>query len=85
MLIEKTDNYVVFQSFASRTENEYEVYDLNENMLGYFVERSDNDYEVYSLDCAEFGYISHEEFNQIDYVDDFADAVNLIVSSAYAE
>ena len=85
MIIEKTDNYVVLQSYASRTENEFEVYDLNENMLGYFVGRSDNDYEVYSLDCTEFGDISHEEFNQIDYVDDFADAVNLIVRTAHAE
>ena len=84
MLIEKTDKYVVLQSYASRTENEFEVYDLNENMLGYFVERSENDFEVYSLECTEFGNISHEEFNQIDYVNDFADAVNLIVRTAYA-
>ena len=85
MLIEKTDNYVVLQSFASRTENEYEVYDLNENMLGYFVECSDNDYEVYTLECTEYGDISHEEYNQIDNVNNFADAVNLIVSNAYVE
>jgi hypothetical protein len=84
MLIEKTDKYVVLQSYASRTENEFEVYDLNENMLGYFVERSKSDFEVYSLECTEFGNISHEEFNQIDYVNDFADAVNLIVRTAYA-
>jgi len=78
--VEKTDKYYVVHSYASRTENEFEVYDNNDNMLGYFVERSENDYEVYSLECSEFGDIMHEDFNQIDYADDFADAVNKIVS-----
>jgi methenyltetrahydromethanopterin cyclohydrolase len=80
MLIEKERQYIVLQSYASRTENEYEVYDLYANRVGYFVER-DNQYEVYhSYECTQYGDISHEEYNQIDYVDNFDAAVHMITS-----
>lgn len=72
MIIEKTENYIVIQSYASRTENEFEVYDLNENLLGYFVERFE-EFEVYHSK-------DDDDFTQIDYCTDFADAVNMIVS-----
>jgi hypothetical protein len=80
MLIEKERHYKVLQSYASRTENEFEVYDFNDNRVGYFVER-DNQYEVYhSYECTQYGDISHEEYNQIDYVDNFDAAVYMITS-----
>ena len=81
MLIEQQRHYKVIQSYASRTENEYEVHDFNDNPVGYFVERSDNDYEVYhSLKCTQYGDISHEEYTCIDYVDNFDAAVQMIVN-----
>jgi len=84
MIIEKTEKYTVLQSYASRSENEYEVYDNLENPLGNYVERFDEDnnpeYEVYALITEEFGDITHFELESIDYFDEFADAVNFLVS-----
>jgi hypothetical protein len=80
MLIAKERQYKVIQSYASRTENEYEVYDFNDIRVGYFIER-DNQYEVYhSYECTQYGDISHEEYNSIDYVDNFDAAVYMITS-----
>jgi len=88
MLIEKTDNYVVLQSYASRDQNEFEVYDLNDNPLGYFIETfnkfSESQYEVYTLESTQFGDISHEEYIKVGDTTSFADAINFIVSTVYA-
>ena len=73
MLIEKERQYKVIQSYASRTENEYEVYDFNDNRVGYFVER-DNQFEVYHNADSDF-----EDYNSIDYTDNYNDAVNMII------
>ena len=73
MLIEKERHYKVLQSFASRTENEFEVYDFNDNRVGYFVER-DNQFEVYHNADSDF-----EDYNSIDYTDNYNDAVNMII------
>jgi len=76
----KTDNYYVVQSYASRDENQYEVYDSNDNPLGYFVESfnefNESQYEIYSLESTEFGDISHEEYNRIDYTNSFQSAIS---------
>ena len=73
MLIEKERHYKVLQSYASRTENEFEVYDFNDNRVGYFVER-DNQFEVYHNADSDF-----EDYNSIDYTDNYNDAVNMII------
>ena len=74
MLIEKERHYKVLQSYASRTENEFEVYDFNDNRVGYFVER-DNQYEVYHNADSAF-----EDYTSIDYADDYDEALYLITS-----
>jgi len=74
MLIEKERQYKVIQSYASRTENEYEVYDFNDNRVGYFVER-DNQYEVYHNADSDFS-----DYTSIDYTDNYNDAVYMITS-----
>jgi hypothetical protein len=74
MLIEKERQYKVIQSYASRTENEYEVYDFNDNRVGYFVER-DNQYEVYHNADSDY-----EDYTSIDYTDNYNDAVHMITS-----
>jgi len=55
----KTADYYVVQSYASREQNEFEVYDSNDNPLGYFVESfnefNESQYEIYSLESTEFG------------------------------
>ena len=73
MLIEKERHYKVLQSYASRTENEFEVYDFNDNRVGYFVER-DNQFEVYHNADSDF-----EDYNSIDYTDNYNDALNMII------
>jgi hypothetical protein len=73
MLIEKERHYKVLQSYASRTENEFEVYDFNDNRVGYFVER-DNQYEVYHNADNDF-----EDYTSIDYTDNYNDAVHMII------
>ena len=82
----KTENYYVVQSYASRDENQFEVYDSNDNPLGYFVERfnefAESQYEVYTLESTEFGDITHEEYNRIDYSTSFKDAVDIIRTNA---
>lgn len=74
MLIAKERQYKVIQSYASRTENEYEVYDFNDNRVGYFVER-DNQYEVYHNANSDF-----DDYTSIDYTDNFDAAVHMITS-----
>jgi len=75
MLIEKERQYKVIQSYASRTEkNEFEVYDFNDNRVGYFVER-DNQYEVYHNADSDY-----EDYTSIDYTDNYNDAVYMITS-----
>ena len=74
MLIAKERHYKVLQSYASRTENEYEVYDFNDNRVGYFVER-DNQYEVYHNADSDY-----EDYTSIDYTDNYNDAVYMITS-----
>ena len=74
MLIEKERQYKVIQSYASRTENEFEVYDFNDNRVGYFVER-DNQYEVYHNADSDF-----EDYTSIDYTDNYNDALYMITS-----
>jgi hypothetical protein len=74
MLIEKERHYKVLQSYASRTENEFEIYDFNDNRVGYFVER-DNQYEVYHNADSDY-----EDYTSIDYVDNFDAAVHMITS-----
>ena len=82
----KTDDYYVVQSYASREENQFEVYDQNDNPLGYFVESfnefSESQYEIYSLSSTQFGDITHEEYNRIDYTNSFKDAVDIIRTNA---
>ena len=85
----KTADYYVVQSYASREENEFEVYDSNDNPLGYFVESfnefNESQYEIYSLESTEFGDISHEEYNRIDYTNSFQSAIDkLIENNDYA-
>ena len=76
MLIDKQRHYSVFQSFASRTENEYEVYDYNQNRVGYFVEYTkDNTFEIYHNASTDF-----DDYNSIDYVDNYDDALHMIIS-----
>ena len=76
MLIDKQRHYSVFQSFASRTENEYEVYDYNQNRVGYFVENTkDNTFEIYHNATADF-----DDYSSIDYADNYDDALNMIIS-----
>ena len=74
MLITKERQYKVIQSYASRTENEFEVYDFNDNRVGYFVER-DNQYEVYHNADNDF-----EDYTSIDYTDNYDDALYMITS-----
>jgi hypothetical protein len=85
----KTADYYVVQSYASREQNEFEVYDSNDNPLGYFVESfnefNESQYEIYSLESTEFGDISHEEYNRIDYTNSFQSAIDkLIENNDYA-
>ena len=81
----KTDNYYVVQSYASREQNEFEVYDSNDNPLGYFVESfnefNESQYEIYSLESTEFGDISHEEYNRIDYTNSFQSAIDTLIEN----
>ena len=75
MLIDKQRHYSVFQSFASRTENEYEVYDYNQNRVGYFVQYTkDNTFEIYHNATADF-----DDYSSIDYEDNFDNALEIIV------
>jgi hypothetical protein len=74
MLIEKERQYKVIQSYASRTENEFEVYDFNDNRVGYFVER-DNQYEVYHNANSDF-----DDYTSIDYTDSYDNALYMITS-----
>ena len=85
----KTDSYYVVQSYASREQNEFEVYDSNDNPLGYFVETfnefAESQYEIYTLESTEFGDITHEEYNRIDYTNSFQSAFDkLIENNDYA-
>ena len=76
MLLDKQRHYSVFQSFASRTENEYEVYDYNQNRVGYFVENTkDNTFEIYHNATADF-----DDYSSIDYTDNYDDALHMIIS-----
>ena len=76
MLLDKQRHYSVFQSFASRTENEYEVYDYNQNRVGYIVENTeDNSFEIYHNATADF-----DDYSSIDYTDNYDDALNMIIS-----
>ena len=80
MIIEKDRHYSVIQSFASRTENEYEVYDYNQNRAGYIVENtSDNTFEVYHspFNITE---INEEDYRMIDYADNLDEAISIITS-----
>ena len=75
MLIDKQRHYSVFQSFASRTENEYEVYDYNQNRVGYFVQYTkDNTFEIYHNASTDF-----DDYTSIDYEDNFDNALEIIV------
>jgi hypothetical protein len=75
MIIEKTRYYTITQSFASRTENEYEVYDINQNRAGYVVENAlDNTFEVYHNADSDF-----EDYSSIDYADNYSDAIQIIL------
>ena len=75
MLLDKQRHYSVFQSFASRTENEYEVYDYNQNRVGYFVEYTkDNTFEIYHNASTNF-----DDYTSIDYEDNFDNALEIIV------
>ena len=75
MLIDKQRHYSVYQSFASRTENEYEVYDYNQNRVGYFVEYTkDNTFEIYHNASTDF-----DDYTSIDYEDNFDNALEIIV------
>ena len=75
MLLDKQRHYSVFQSFASRTENEYEVYDYNQNRVGYFVEYTkDNTFEIYHNASTDF-----DDYTSIDYEDNFDNALEIIV------
>ena len=75
MLIEKERHYSVFQSFASRSENEFEVYDYNQNRVGYFVEYTkDNTFEIYHNASTDF-----DDYTSIDYEDNFDNALEIIV------
>ena len=76
MLIEKERHYSVFQSFASRSENEFEVYDYNQNRVGYFVQYTkDNTFEIYHNASTDF-----DDYTSIDYVDNYDDALHMIIS-----
>ena len=83
----KTADYYIVQSYASREENHFEVYDKNDNLLGYFAESfnefKESQYEIYSLESTEYGDISHEEFCRIDSTNSFDDAVAIIQTHAY--
>ena len=78
MLIEKERHYKVIQSYASRTENEFEVYDFNDNRVGYFVEQvsieGDSQFEVYHNANSDF-----DDYTSIDYTDNYNDAVQMII------
>ena len=81
----KTADYYVVQSYASREENQFEVYDKNDNPLGYFVERfnefAESQYEIYSLESTQFGDINHEEYNRIDYTNSFQSAIDTLIEN----
>lgn len=81
----KTENYYVVQSYASRDENQFEVYDKNDNPLGYFVESfnefKESQYEIYSLSSTQYGDITHEEYNRIDYTNSFQSAIDTLIEN----
>ena len=79
MLIEKQRHFKVLQSYASRTENEFEVYDFNDNRVGYFVEQvsieGDSQFEVYHNANSDF-----DDYTSIDYADSYDNALYMITS-----
>ena len=78
MLIEKERHYSVIQSFAADNtcnQNEYMVYDYNQNRVGYFVEYTkDNTFEIYHNASTDF-----DDYTSIDYEDSFDNALEIIV------
>jgi hypothetical protein len=78
MIIEKTRYYTIMQSYASKSENEYEVYDINQNRAGYIVENTNTStFEVYHSP-DNITTINEEDYTQIDYADNFEEAVEII-------
>jgi hypothetical protein len=76
MIIDKQRHYTVIQTFTADNtcnENEYTVYDFNQNPVGYYVER-DNQYEVYHNANSDF-----DDYTSIDYTDNYNDALNMII------
>jgi hypothetical protein len=78
MIIEKERHYTVIQTYIADKEcnaNEYTVYDINQNAIGYFVESlEDNEFEVYHNATDDF-----KDYNSIDYAGDYEDALSIIL------
>ena len=80
MLIEQMPSYKVLQSYASRTENEYEVYDFNNNRAGYIVENvANNTFEVYHSP-DDITDTNNEDYSEIDLVDNYDEAIEMIIA-----
>jgi len=79
MIIEKDRHYSVIQSFTADNtcnENEFTVYDYNQNRAGYIVESlEDNTFEVYHSPNSDFS-----DYTMIDYADDLDEAIYIITS-----
>jgi len=80
MLIYQERHYKIVQSYASKTENEFEIYDFNNNRAGYIVEDVEtNTFEIYHAP-EDIQDIGNEDYSEIDYTDNFDDAIEMIVS-----
>ena len=79
MIIEKERHFTVIQTFTADNtcnENEYTVYDYNQNPVGYFVQNMvDNTFEIYHNATADF-----DDYSSIDYADNYDDALHMIIS-----
>jgi predicted kinase len=79
MIIEKERNYTVIQTFTADNtcnQNEYTVYDYNQNAVGYFIkDLSDNTFEIYHNATEDF-----EDYDSIDYADNYDEALSIILS-----
>jgi len=74
--------YTIKQSYASNTQNEFEIYDADYK-IGYYVTDTAADcIEVYSNPSDNVASLDNfDDFLRIDYVDNAEEAFDLIVSN----
>ena len=79
MIIEKERHYSVILTYQDNDEEEYEVFDFNQNKVGYFVfDYESKVFEVYHSVTEDF-----DDFTQIDYCDNYDEALYFITSEIY--